>query len=136
MKRLFIILAGIILIYLEGCGTSKTITQKDYELGTEKTVTVGSNMLSYTSTKSQAFSSNSQDKGAKEELVYTGKSGSTIKIDYSEFYIYDGEWYIEDGFPLHLEYDLSSGDLITCKYYKIRVLSADNNEIKFIIISD
>ena len=65
MKRLFIILAGIILIYLEGCGTSKTITQKDYELGTEKTVTVGSNMLSYTSTKSQAFSSNSQDKGAK-----------------------------------------------------------------------
>lgn len=76
------------------------------------------------------------NKGTKEELVYTGKSGSTIKIDYRQYYIYEGEWYIEDGFPLHLEYDLSSGNLITCKYYRIRILTADNNEIKFIVIQD
>jgi len=136
MRSLILILAGIILIFLDGCGTAKTITQEDYDLGTEKTVTVGSTMLSYTSAKPQTYNSNLLDKGTKEELVYTGKSGNTIKIDYRQYYVSDGEWYIEDGFPLHLEYDLSSGDLITCKYYKIRVLSSDNNEIKFIVIND
>ena len=136
MKSHFLILTSIILILLEGCGTSKIVNQKDYDLGMPKTVTVGSTMLSYYSAKSQIFNSNLLDKGTKQELVYTGKSGNTIKIDYSQYYIYDGEWYIEDGFPLHLEYDLSSGDLITCKYYRIRILSSDNNEIKFIVIND
>ena len=136
MKSHFLILTSIILILLEGCGTSKMVNQKDYDLGMPKTVTVGSTMLSYYSAKSQIFNSNLLDKGTKQELVYTGKSGNTIKIDYSQYYIYDGEWYIEDGFPLHLEYDLSSGDLITCKYYRIRILSSDNNEIKFIVIND
>ncbi len=136
MKSLILILASIILIFSEGCGTAKIITQKDYDLGTERTVTVGSIMLSYISTKSKILNSNSLDQGTKEELVYTGKSGNTIKIDYDQYYIYDEEWYIEDGFPLHLEYDLSSGNLITCKYYKIKVLSSDNNEIKFIVIND
>ena len=136
MKSHILILTSIILILLEGCGTSKMVNQKDYDLGMPKTVTVGSTMLSYYSAKSQIFNSNLLDKGTKQELVYTGKSGNTIKIDYSQYYIYDGEWYIEDGFPLHLEYDLSSGDLITCKYYRIRILSSDNNEIKFIVIND
>ena len=136
MKSHILILTSIILIFLEGCGTSKIVNQKDYDLGMPKTVTVGSTMLSYYSAKSQIFNSNLLDKGTKQELVYTGKSGNTIKIDYSQYYIYDGEWYIEDGFPLHLEYDLSSGDLITCKYYRIRILSSDNNEIKFIVIND
>ena len=136
MKSHILILTSIILILLEGCGTSKIVNQKDYDLGMPKTVTVGSTMLSYYSAKSQIFNSNLLDKGTKQELVYTGKSGNTIKIDYSQYYIYDGEWYIEDGFPLHLEYDLSSGDLITCKYYRIRILSSDNNEIKFIVIND
>ena len=136
MKSHFLILTSIILILLEGCGTSKIVNQKDYDLGMPKTATVGSTMLSYYMAKSQIFNSNLLDKGTKQELVYTGKSGNTIKIDYSQYYIYDGEWYIEDGFPLHLEYDLSSGDLITCKYYRIRILSSDNNEIKFIVIND
>ncbi len=136
MKSLILISIGIILIFFESCGTSKIVTQQDYGIDTLKTVTVGSEMLSYTSVKSQAYNSNSSDQGTKEVLVYTGKSGNTIKIDYDQFIIQDGAWYIEDGYPLHLEYDLSLGDIITCKYYKIKILSSDNNEIKFLVIND
>ena len=136
MKSLILISAAVILIFLEGCETSKIITQKNYDLSTEKTAAVGSTMLSYISAKSQTFQSNSSDSGTKDELVYTGKSGSTIRIDFIEYYIYEGDWYLEDGYPLHLEYDMASGNIITCKYYKMMILSSDNNEIKFIVISD
>ncbi len=136
MKNVILILAGMILVFFEGCGSSKIVSQQDYDLGKEKSVTVGSVMLSYSSIEKNKFSLNSLDKGIKEELVYTGKSGNTIKIDYREYYVQDGDWYMADGYPLHLEYDLSSSDLITCKYYKIKVLSSDNNEIKFIVIND
>ena len=136
MKNLILILAGIILIFLEGCGTVEIVTQKDYDLVTEKTVTVGSTMLSNVSIKSKIFDSDLLDKGTKEEIVYTGKSGNTLRIDYNQYSIYDGEWYIEDGFPLHLEFDMSLGDLITCKYYRMRILSFDNNDIRFIVIND
>ncbi len=136
MKSLILSLAGIILIFLGGCGTGKIVTQQDYELGGEKTATVGSTMLLYVSVNSQNLNPDGSDQGTKDEIIYTGKSGNTIKIDYDQYYIYKGEWYLEDGYPLHLEYDLSLGDLITCKYYRIKVLSSDNNEIKFIVIND
>ena len=136
MKNLILILSGIILIFLESCGTSKTLTQQDYGLDTVKTAVIGSTMLSYFSVTTQAYNPDKLDQGTKEELIYTGKSGNTIRIDYDQFYIQDGDWYIEDSYPLHLEYDLSLGNVITCKYYKIRVLSADNNEIKFIVLKD
>lgn len=53
MKSLMLILAGIIILFFEGCGTSETVTQKDYDLATEITATVGSTMLSYISAKSE-----------------------------------------------------------------------------------
>ena len=136
MKSLILISAGIILIFSEDCGTSKMITKKDYALGTKITSTVGSTMLSYVSAKTDIYNSSELNKGTKEEFVYAGISGNTIKIEYRQYYIYNGEWYIEDGFPLHLEYDLSLGDSITCRYYRIWILSADNNEIKFMVIKD
>jgi hypothetical protein len=136
MKSLTLISACIILIFSEGCGTSKMITKKDYALRTKIIATIGSTMLSYVSAKTDIYNSSELNKGTKEEFVYTGISGNTIKIDYRQYYIYNGDWYIEDGFPLHLEYDLSLGDSITCRYYRLWVLAADNNEIKFMVIKD
>jgi hypothetical protein len=136
MKSLILILTTIIFILFESCGEGKIITQKDYDLGMEKTVTVGSTMLSYISGTTNMFDPNLLAEGTRDELAYSGKSGNTIKIDYRQYYNNNNGWYIEDGFPQHLEYDLSISDLITCRNFQIKILSSNNNEIKFIVIKD
>jgi hypothetical protein len=68
----------------------------------------------------------------KAELIYNGISKNTIKISYREF--------IKDmarpAFYQELNYDLDQSNIIQFKTLKIRVLHADNSEIKFIIIDD
>jgi hypothetical protein len=65
------------------------------------------------------------------ELVYSGKSASTIDIVYRE---YVGR-VIKNGFKQHLSYDLSESNIIQFKNTKIRVLKATNTDITFKVLS-
>lgn len=121
-------------IFLFGCGIGKTINKQDYVIGKEKTVSVGSTMLSTIVGSSNWFDENLMDKGIKETLVYLGKSDNTIKIDYRQYYGDVYGWYIKDGFTQHLEYDLSNSNIIAYKNYRIKILDSNSSEITFIVL--
>ena len=129
MKSVNLILAYLIIITFWGCGVSKS----DYELEAQKTATVGSPMLSYIIGTANMFDPHLGDHSAKLELVYSGKLDNIIKIDQLQYYSDGYDWYIEDRYTKHLEYDLSLSDVIKFKNYSIKVLSSDSNQIDYII---
>lgn len=134
MKSLYLTFTLVVLVLLSGCGVGGNISRQDFTLGKEKAVSVGNEMFSSVWGRPNMFDPNLLQEGTKEELVYAGKSGSTIKIDYRQYYGSDAGWYIKDGFTQHLEYDLSSSDLIAYKSYQIKVLTSNSSEIKFIVL--
>jgi hypothetical protein len=67
----------------------------------------------------------------KQELVYNGKSGNTIKVIYREY----NNNMARPAFTQNLNYDLEEGDIISFKGCKIKVLNAKNTGIEFKILS-
>jgi hypothetical protein len=68
----------------------------------------------------------------KAELIYNGISKDTIMISYREF----TKNFARPAFYQELRYDLNESDLITFKSLKIKVLDADNNQIRFQVVDD
>ena len=68
----------------------------------------------------------------KEELIYTGRSGSTIHIAYREY----KQDFARPAFFHDLQYDLSQSNLIAYRGYRIKVMDATNEEITFIVLAD
>jgi hypothetical protein len=67
----------------------------------------------------------------KQELLYNGKSQTTIKLSYREF----NDDFARAAFTQELSYDLSEGSTIGFRGMKIDVIEATNSAIKFIIKS-
>jgi len=65
------------------------------------------------------------------ELIYSGKSNSTINVVYRE---YVGR-VIKNGFMQNLSYDLSESNIIQFKSTKIKILKATNMDITFKVLS-
>lgn len=65
----------------------------------------------------------------KRELVYNGKSQTTVKLSYREYM----DNMIRPAFSQDLSYDLSEGNVIGFKGMKIEVLEATNSLIRFIV---
>jgi hypothetical protein len=68
----------------------------------------------------------------KKELLYSGKTGNTIEIGYREF----RGGYAAPAFYQNLKYDLSESKTIRFQNFKIDVLEADNQKLKFKIVAD
>lgn len=68
----------------------------------------------------------------KQELIYNGKSGNEIKILYREF---KGDM-IRPAFTQILQYDLKDSSTIRFKNFKIQILSANNEQIKYKVVED
>lgn len=138
MKNLYLFFAFPIVVCLVGCSVGhaiQEISSQDFELGKEKTVFVGEAMISFVFGSTNLFNRDLLQAGTKEELVYSGKSGKTIKVDYRQYYGKDSEgWYIKDGFTQHLEYDLSTSPMIAYKNYRIKVIACNSSAIKFIVM--
>lgn len=83
---------------------------------------------SINNTKFDTYSVNS----IKQELIYNGKNGTEIKILYREF---NGDM-VRPAFTQILQYDLKDGSYIRFKNFKIQVLSANNESIKYRVIED
>jgi hypothetical protein len=72
----------------------------------------------------------------REELIYLGISGSTVRIGYRE---YSGKYeaeLIRPAFSQELTYDLASSSTIVFKNFKMEILSANNQVIEFVVLSD
>ena len=72
------------------------------------------------------------DDSFREELVYRGRSGDIIRLSYREF----RRDITRPDFSQELTYDLSSSDIIFFKRYRIRVLDANTEYIRFIVLKD
>ncbi len=147
-KRAFIIM--LCLTVFAGCST---ITHKrkqytrNYSINVEKRTAVMSSMVIYEHIKYikasrptgdmqstdhwQAIEYPSDD-SFKEELIYRGRSGNIIRLSYREF----RRDVTRPDFSQELTYDLSGSDIIIFKRYRIRVLDANNEYIRFIVLKD
>jgi cysteine-rich repeat protein len=72
------------------------------------------------------------DESFQKELVYVGLTGSTIRFLYREY----RNDMARPAFSQDPVYDLSQSKLITFQNYKIRILEASNDFVKFVVISD
>lgn len=66
----------------------------------------------------------------REELAYKGRSGDTLHILYRKE---DFEW---PALYQDLTFDIGTSDIIVFKNFRIKVLDATNNDIRFIVLED
>lgn len=71
-----------------------------------------------------------QQGSRKEELIYSGRSGNTITLNYREF----TDNFARPAFYQEAKYDLSSSKILTFRDFKIKVINADNSSITFEIL--
>jgi len=108
---------------------------KNFELRKEMHATVGSTMTSMQWGRYGALEiEDIKESGIRKDLLYAGKSGSTIKISYREFVFHKGHTLARPEYSQELTYDLSESDTITFEDLRIKVLSATNNEIVFLVV--
>ena len=75
------------------------------------------------------------------ELAYSGRIDDQIMITYKEYYVEMDDVkreidQIKPGFAEQIAYDLSQSDEIVYKNFRLKVLDATNERIKFEILSD
>lgn len=68
----------------------------------------------------------------KKELVYSGKSGSTIEIGYREY----RSGLAAPAFYQSVKYDLTESNLIGFQNFQFKVNSANNSSISVVILRD
>lgn len=72
------------------------------------------------------------DESFQEELIFTGRSGDTIYISYREY----KKDFARPAFFQELRYDLSKSNRIVFKQYRIEVVEATNEYIKYVVTAD
>lgn len=146
--RLFV-LAAAVAIFAVGCA-STTLQRKNfksYSVGSVATATIGETFLvdqngSVETVKSWVGIFNSPDGWKTEErysrdflrkeLIYSGKSGTTIEISYREF----RGGFAAPAFYQNLKYDLVDSKAIQFQKFKIEVIQADNQKLTYKILTD
>ena len=143
------IFAGALACSLYGCAstTIRNETFKSYSVGETKTVTVGDAFLTNQDGSVRTFKHwvgimNSSDGWQtsteystdyrKRELLYGGKSGSTIEVSYREF----RGGLAAPAFTQNLKYDLSESKIVRFQNFQLEILQADNQTITYRILKD
>ena len=124
----------LLVLLLAGCGLmNSTFDNRNYEHNSPLLVNTGENMIVIEQgLKSDAYGH--VWNGIRQELVYSGKDGSVIFVDYREYNMNREGTFIKDGFTQHLRYDLSESEMIAYKDLKIRVIEVTGNAIRFEVI--
>ena len=109
--------------------------QKNFVVGTEKEVTVGSSMI-FVETKHSDGKSNFPFSGFRQELSYLGIDHNVISIGYTEYGYHEGDLLARGNFFQSLKYDLTSSDTITFRNIDLKVIEATAKKIHFIVLSN
>lgn len=72
--------------------------------------------------------------GIEHHLIYGGFTGDTIKLYYTEFAVNSYQKIARGAFNMSFEYDLSKSKNIAYRDIEIKIIEANNKEIRFIII--
>ena len=120
----------------------KPVNSKSYALQAIQEVTVGSPMIS---TDEQTvkrgrwigvlYSPSGYEETVstfKRELIYGGKTGTTVNIFYREY----GDNFARPAFAQELKYYLKDSKDISFQNFQIHVLSANNSKVKFKVTAD
>ena len=112
-------------------GCSSWQVHKNYKIGVDTQKGVGDPMVSV-----ETFVVKRGDRvpgrGQQQELIYTGRTGNTISVTYRE-YVND---FARPAFFQDLHYDLGNSDVVVFRKWRLRVLEANNQFIKFQVLSD
>jgi hypothetical protein len=143
-----ILFVAICFILLTGCSalsTKKVQRSKSYSLNSEKQAIIHTPMITFEDIRyvigrrveglpeSREYwkATEYPKKGSRrEELIYKGRSGDTVHILYKKE---DFEW---PALYQNLTFDLGTSDIIVVKKFKIKVLDATGNYIRFIVLQD
>jgi len=69
----------------------------------------------------------------KQEMIYEGRSGSTVHFTFKE---YNKEDFSIPAASWDLEHDLDKSDVFKFRNYRIRILEAEDEYIKFLVLSE
>ncbi|KAF0146962.1 MAG: hypothetical protein FD143_3152 [Ignavibacteria bacterium] len=128
MKKIF-----VLLLLCSACNWNVDYFNKSYEIGQELKSNIGASMI-YVDEGVYNKPNNIIAKGSRIELVYSGREGNVIKVMYREYFYRLGALYIKDGFTQNLQYNLSDGNEIVFQNKKFRVIEANNQFIRFIVL--
>ena len=155
MKRItWLIIILILSIY--GCENFNNQPQtyrpqatadKNYIINTEMTSSVGREMV--------VLKIMSGDANLRRYLIYSRRTGDTVQLNSKQGFstgdtsdreklahllevekgmeVYDNN---VDITPQELKYDISKSDIIVCCNFRIKVLEANNEKIRFIVLAD
>lgn len=119
-----IICVLVAFLGLAGCSSHHF----DKTLNTPLSVNVGDSLASWSDWKTFTAA-------IEGELLYSGISGSTLKLQYREFVDGAGMMLARQPFFQELTYDLSKSDEIAFRDIKIKILSADSSKLAYEILS-
>ena len=137
------------VLLVSGCASTTIESKafKSYQVGQEKTATIGDVFLIdqtgyITKTRQWVGIMNSPDGWKvtdvpsidymRKELLYSGRSGNTIKVGYRE---YRGGLAAQ-AFYQALEYDLSASRTITFQKFRMHIVAATNEKITYVVLND
>lgn len=137
------------VLLLCACGTMHTRVEnlKNYSIGSVQQANIGASMLSnkvatvvegkrwvgilYSKDGWEHFKEYSDD-SFMEELIYTGRSGNTIHVSYREY----KKDFARPAFFQELRYDIGQSRTVVFKQYKLKIIEATNEYVKFIVLLD
>jgi hypothetical protein len=123
------------LIGLIGCGSAQSFVDRDFALNVQKQASVGSSILQIEAGWMNAsINTTKKNRGLIQELVYGGVSNRTIKLLYREYLRKDQVVIQRPSYSQELQYDLNESNVITFRAIKLRVDSANNNQITFVVL--
>jgi hypothetical protein len=148
-KRRQLVLALISALFLGGCATTtlESKTFKSYTVGRPATATIGEPFLidqdgTVEKVKTWVGILNSpngwkvEDRYSvdfvRKELIYAGKSGSTVDISYREF----RGGLAAPAFFQSVKYDLTESPIVRFQRFQIQIDDASNQSITYCILKD
>ena len=120
-------------MFLVGCVPPSAV--KGYVVGQESRASMGSTMISW-SPKGTINPNNFQGEQVRKELVYSGVSGTTLKLSYKEYYETAGSSLARQPFYQELTYDIATDKEINYQDMRILILSADSKGIVYKVLSE
>jgi hypothetical protein len=149
MNKLRMISAVLAMVIIVGCATTVLERKifKGYTVGNVLTASIGTPFLvdqdgTVETVKSWVGILNSPDGWkiekrysadfVRKELIYAGKSGTTVEISYREF----RGGLAAPAFYQNLKYDLSESKSITFQNFQIEIINASNQSITYKVLRD
>lgn len=123
---------SLFLIFIVGCYSSFFFIEG--EPGVKTSVTVGTPILSWGYGRKGEISQQIKYE-MKKQLIYTGIDHGVIQISYREFSGSDENLFARPAFSEELKYDINKVRLISFQDVRIRIDSADQSSIEYVIMN-